>query len=504
MITGTLKTKIDALWQNFYNHGQSEPTDVVNQLTMMMFVKMLDDRQIEMEKRANILGEKIPDKDLIFKSGNYVDEENHISVPYQRLRWSFFKNLNGPEMMDVIRNCVFPFIRKLNAADEGPFTKLMADITFGITSVPLLTATVDGLSDPEINFSDTDLMGDFYEYLLTEANVSGQFRTPRHIIDLIVDMVAPKLGDRIIDPAMGTAGFLTESAKYIKAKYANDLIKVENRKFMNEEMFTGVDTDHTMARIGTMNLALHGISKPSISMDSLLEKGNADPLYGKFDVILANPPFSGNLDYPSTDGKILATCRTKKTELLFIALYLKLLKVGGIAASIVPDGVLFGTDKAHLGIRQELIEHQKILAIVSLPSGVFMPYANVKTSFIIFQKTNCGGGDKIWFASIKNDGFSLDAKRIPIAQNDIPSVENDYFDSDKRESKTRFDDSFLVPLEEIKACDYDLSFNRYRKIQTKQETFRPVSKILADIDEINKITETDVEELKKAIEESEK
>jgi type I restriction enzyme M protein len=504
MITGTLKTKIDALWQNFYNHGQSEPTDVVNQLTMLMFVKMLDDRQIEMEKRANILAEKIPDKDLIFKSGNYVDEENHINVPYQRLRWSFFKNLNGAEMMDVIRNCVFPFIRKLNAADEGPFTKLMADITFGITSVPLLTATVDGLSDPEINFSDTDLMGDFYEYLLTEANVSGQFRTPRHIIDLIVEMVAPKLGDRIIDPAMGTAGFLTESAKYIKAKYPNDLIKVENRKFMNEEMFTGVDTDHTMARIGTMNLALHGISKPSISMDSLLEKGNADPLYGKFDVVLANPPFSGNLDYPATDGKILATCRTKKTELLFIALYLKLLKVGGIAASIVPDGVLFGSDKAHLGMRQELIEHQKILAVVSLPSGVFMPYSNVKTSFIIFQKTNCGGGDKIWFASIENDGFSLDAKRTPIAQNDIPSVENDYFDSGKRESKTRFDDSFLVPFEEIKNCDYDLSFNRYKKVQKKQETFRPASEILANIDEINKTTEADVEELEKAMKESKK
>jgi type I restriction enzyme M protein len=496
MITGTLKTKIDALWQNFYNHGQSEPTDVVNQLTMLMFVKMLDDRQIEIEKRANILHQQIPDKDLIFKSGNYVDEENHINVPYQRLRWSFFKNLNGPEVMDVIRSCVFPFIRKLNAADEGPFTKLMADITFGITSVPLLTATVDGLSDPEINFSDTDLMGDFYEYLLTEANVSGQFRTPRHIIDLIVEMVAPKLGDRIIDPAMGTAGFLTESAKYIKAKYANDLIKVENRKFMNEEMFTGVDTDHTMARIGTMNLALHGISKPSISMDSLLEKGNADPLYGKFDVVLANPPFSGNLDYPATDGKILATCRTKKTELLFIALYLKLLKVGGIAASIVPDGVLFGTDKAHLGIRQELVENQKLLAVVSMPSGIFMPYSGVKTSFIIFQKTNCGGSDKVWFASIKNDGFSLDAKRSSIAQNDIPDILTRYQNPKQEEKQTRLQSSFFVNKSEIKEHNYSFSFNQYHQLPKQSIDFRKPEVIIADMEKGMKAISEDIVSLK--------
>lgn len=503
MITGTLKTKIDALWQNFYNHGQSEPTDVVNQLTMMMFVKMLDDRQIEMEKRANLLGEKIPDKDLIFKSGNYVDEENHINVPYQRLRWSFFKNLNGPEMMDVIRNCVFPFIRKLNAADEGPFTKLMADITFGITSVPLLTATVDGLSDPEINFSDTDLMGDFYEYLLTEANVSGQFRTPRHIIDLIVEMVAPKLGDRIIDPAMGTAGFLTESAKYIKAKYANDLIKVENRKFMNEEMFTGVDTDHTMARIGTMNLALHGISKPSISMDSLLEKGNADPLYGKFDVVLANPPFSGNLDYPATDGKILATCRTKKTELLFIALYLKLLKVGGIAASIIPDGVLFGSDKAHLGIRQELVENQKLLAVVSMPSGIFMPYSGVKTSFIIFQKTNCGGTKNVWFYNMQNDGFSLDTKRSPIPGSDIPTILQRY-SSPEEASRSRFDDSFFVSASEIKANGFALSFAKYHKIKRESVAFRSANAIVSDIESEFKSEENDLIALKEMLSEAKK
>jgi type I restriction enzyme M protein len=497
MITGTLKTKIDALWQNFYNHGQSEPTDVVNQLTMMMFVKMLDDRQVEMEKRANILGEKIPDKDLIFKSGNYVDDENHINVPYQRLRWSFFKNLNGPEMMDVIRNCVFPFIRKLNAADEGPFTKLMADITFGITSVPLLTATVDGLSDPEINFSDTDLMGDFYENLLTEANVSGQFRTPRHIIDLIVEMVAPKLGDRIIDPAMGTAGFLTESAKYIKAKYANDLIKVENRKFMNEEMFTGVDTDHTMARIGTMNLALHGISKPSISMDSLLEKGNADPLYGKFDVVLANPPFSGNLDYPATDGKILATCRTKKTELLFIALYLKLLKVGGVAASIIPDGVLFGSDKAHLGMRQELVEHQKLLAVVSMPQGVFSPYSPVKTSFIIFQKTDCGGTENVWFYNMQNDGFSLDAKRSPIEQNNIPDILERFANLDGEKARTRFDQSFFVSKKDLEANLFTLSFNKYRTIVKKEIKYRPEADIIFDMKETVKDISNDVAELGK-------
>jgi type I restriction enzyme M protein len=500
MITGTLKTKIDALWQNFYNHGQSEPTDVVNQLTMLMFVKMLDDRQIEIEKRANILHQQIPDKDLIFKSGNYVDEENHINVPYQRLRWSFFKNLNGPEMMDVIRNCVFPFIRKLNAADEGPFTKLMADITFGITSVPLLTATVDGLSDPEINFSDTDLMGDFYEYLLTEANVSGQFRTPRHIIDLIVEMVAPKLGDRIIDPAMGTAGFLTESAKYIKAKYANDLIKVENRKFMNEEMFTGVDTDHTMARIGTMNLALHGISKPSISMDSLLEKGNADPLYGKFDVILANPPFSGNLDYPATDGKILATCRTKKTELLFLALYLKLLKVGGIAASIVPDGALENNnDEAYRQIRSEIVEHQKLLAVVSLPAGVFYPYSGVKTSFLIFQKTQCGGTENVWFASLNNDGFTLNAKRNPIEGAEMSSLLQFYSNQESEKAKTPYDQTFLISKERIVENDYLLSYRKYHEIKKENLISRDSKAIIQDIEDTQKSLEGDVASIKRML-----
>jgi type I restriction enzyme M protein len=252
-----------------------------------------------------------------------------------------------------------------------------------------------------------------------------------------------------------------------------------------------------MARIGTMNLALHGISKPSISMDSLLEKGNADPLYGKFDVVLANPPFSGNLDYPATDGKILATCRTKKTELLFIALYLKLLKVGGVAASIIPDGVLFGSDKAHLGMRQELVEHQKLLAVVSMPQGVFSPYSPVKTSFIIFQKTDCGGTENVWFYNMQNDGFSLDAKRSPIEQNNIPDILERFANLDGEKARTRFDQSFFVSKKDLEANLFTLSFNKYRTIVKKEIKYRPEADIIFDMKETVKDISNDVAELGK-------
>lgn len=515
MITGSLKNKINSIWQDFYNENMAQTSEIVNQLTTLMFIKMLDDKQNAVEARASIIGIEPPQSELTFKKGNYKNlevingvEQVKFEIPYEDLRWKNFKNLNGKDLAARIKNYVIPFIKDPNNKAVGKFADYAKKYTFGFDDKErLLTSVVDKLSDDEMNFTNTDLMGDVYEYMCG-SGVSGQFRTPRHIIDMAVEMMKPQLGEKIIDPAMGTAGFIIESAKYIQENQKNELLNVENKKKFNSEMFYGCDNDTNMARIGYMNCILHNIKNPIITVDSLLEHENAKDLFGQYDLVLQNPPFSGSLVESAINGKILGITKTKKTELLFVSLMLMLMKVGGRGMSIVPDGVLFGSDNAHLSLRKELVDKQKLIGIISMPNGLFMAPtkkgsaskgAGVKTSFLIFQRTDNGGTDNVWFYDMRNDGFSLDAKRTPIEGSDIPDILERFKHLDQEMLRKRIEQSFMVPVEEIRKNNYELTFNKYREIERKVVSYRSTHAILDDIERSIQKEEDNFSEIKKML-----
>jgi len=494
MITGELKNKIDAIWQDFYNENMAQNSEVVNQLTTLMFIKMLDDRQRSVEARASMIGENPNPKELIFKKGNYINKDSDFTIPYDDLRWNNFKNLNSLDLANRIKNYVFPFIKDLGKSvqknnDESEMNELTAfskftqkNLNYGFDSKErLLTSIVDKLSDPEIDFSNIDIMGDFYEYLIN-GKITGQFRTPRHIIALANELIKPRLGEKIIDPACGSSGFLIGAAHYIKSNQERDLINVANKKTFSNDSFWGVDNDMMMARISSMNLMLHGIKKPHISTDSLLESENAKDFLNKFDVVMANPPFSGSLVKTAINGSLLAISDTSQTELLFVALFLKILKVGGRCISVVPDGVLANNnEKAYRNLRQELVDKQRLIAVISLPSGVFYPYTPQKTSLILFQKTNGGGTKTVWFYDMKADGYSLNSKRKPIKDNDIPEIIRTYGLIKNSSSFANTNKSFLVNVEEIRKNSYDLSINKYRKLDVKKIEHRFTKTIFDDL-----------------------
>lgn len=515
MITGSLKNKINAIWQDFYNENMAQTSDIVNQLTTLMFIKMLDDQQAAIEAQASIIGVKPKQSDLTFKEGNYKyyevingQKQLKFQIPYEKLRWRNFKHLNATDLARTIKEYVVPFVKDPDNKAIGQFGKYAKKYTFGFDDKErLLESVVDKLSDPELDFTNTDLMGDVYEYMCG-SGISGQYRTPRHIIDMAVEMMQPKLGEKIIDPAMGTAGFIIEAAKYIKEHQRNELMNVSKNKEFTDSMFYGCDNDNNMARIGYMNSVLHGIKNPNFSMDSLLENENMNNYVGKFDLVLANPPFSGSLVETATNGKILTIAKTKKTELLFVALMDLLLKPGGRCMTIVPDGVLFGSDKAHRNLRIELIDKQKLIGVVSMPNGIFSAPskkgsaskgAGVKTSFLIFEKTNHGGTDNVWFYNMTNDGFTLDVKRSPIEGSDIPDIINRFKNIDKENNRTRKDKSFMVPVSEIRSNDYDLTFNKYREIEKIKKIYRPSSEIISDIEKLNKEVTDGLNEIKKLL-----
>ena len=509
MLTGELKRKIDAIWQAFYDENMAQNSDVVNQLTTLMFIKMLDDRQTSLEAQASIIGIQPKQKDLIFKSGNYVNEELNINIPYEELRWKNFKNLNPRDLSNRIKNYVFPFIKGLGGSvAEGEeseiqeltaFSRFAQNIAYGFDEKErLLVTVVDKLSDPDLDFSNLDIMGDFYEYLI-DGKISGQFRTPRHIIAMANEIIKPRLGEKIIDPACGTAGFLIGAAQYIRDHQGTELVNVAKKRVFTNETFYGVDTDKNMDRIGCMNLMLHGIRKPHITADSLLEGENARDFLGVFDIIEANPPFAANLVKNSTNGGLLTITNTTATELLFVALFTKLLKTGGRCISIVPDGVLFGSDNAHKNLRAELIDRQKLIAVISMPSGIFQPYSGVKTSFIYFQKTTPTSDHKVWFYNMEADGYSLNAKRQPIEANDIPDVIMRFNNLVAEADRPRTDKSFMVPLSEIRENGYDLSFNRYRETVREAKVYRPTSEIMADLEANQAEIAKGLEELKKML-----
>jgi type I restriction enzyme M protein len=483
MITGELKSQIDKVWEAFWTGGLSNPLTVIEQMTYLLFIRRLDELQIQKESKANLL--KKPIEDPI-----YTKEESE-------LRWSHFKNMD-PEVMHKLftkQDGVFDFLRNIGNRSAA-FSKFMKGATFMIPTPRLLAQVVEMLSN--IDMADRDTKGDVYEYLLSKiasAGQNGQFRTPRHIIRMMVDLVQPTLDDVVCDPSCGTAGFLTVAGEYIREHYSTELYKEEHRKHFQETMFMGMEFDPTMIRIGGMNLILHGIENPRlIDVDALSEANNS--FTEKATLVLANPPFKGSLDREAVDGKILSVVDSKKTELLFLALILKGLQLGGRAAVIVPDGVLFGSSKAHQQIRTEIIDRQKLEAVISMPSGVFKPYAGVSTAILLFTKTNSGGTDKVWFYDMQADGYSLDDKRNPIEANNINDIISRFHNLKNESKRLRTDQSFMVPLKEIQDNKYDLSINRYKEVVYEEKTYEKPSTIITQIEALDKERQDLLKQLK--------
>ncbi len=472
MITGTIKSQVDRIWDAFWSGGISNPLEVIEQMTYLLFIKRLDELHTAREKKANRTGREI--EDPIFNSKQ------------QKYRWSRFKDFDPATMYDIVVNKVFPFMKTLGDA-ESTYAGHMKDARFTIPTPALLAKVVDMLSDIEMD--DRDTKGDLYEYMLGKiatAGHNGQFRTPRHIIKLMVDMMAPKPGDIICDPACGTAGFLVAAAEYL-LRHHHDAIYADRKSAnrFNEDTFHGFDFDSTMLRVGSMNMLLHGIENPKIENRDSLSQSHAG-VEEQFSLILANPPFAGSLDYESTAKDLQQMVKTKKTELLFLALFLRLLKPGGRAAVIVPEGVLFGSSKAHKALRRMLVEDHRLDGIVSMPSGVFRPYAGVSTAILMFTKTNSGGTDNVWFYDMRADGYSLDDKRNPLDgsrhENDnLPDTLKRWQHRNKESERARIDQSFLVPKAEIVGNDYDLSINRYKQVIHATVQYDSPKKILAEL-----------------------
>ncbi len=493
MVTGPLKSKVDKVWNAFWTGGIANPMEVIEQITYLLFVRRLDELQTLKENKANTTGKPI--ENPVYPDG--VDDFGRTPRPFSDLRWSVFKNRPAAEMFEIVDSHVFPFIRSLG--EEGSsFAANMKDARFTIPTPALLSKVVDLLEG--IPMDDRDTKGDIYEYMLGKLATSGQngqFRTSRHIIKLMVDMVAPTPEDTIIDPAAGTAGFLVAAAEYVREHHPELWADARLREHFDRTMFTGFDSDAAMSRIGSMNMLLHGVENATIQRRDSLAEEHADAV-DQYSLVLANPPFAGSLDYETTAKDLLTVVKTKKTELLFLALMLRLLKNGGRAAVIVPDGVLFGASKAHRELRRMLVEDHKLDAVVKLPSGTFKPYTGVSTAILFFTKTSSGGTDSVWFYDVRADGFTLDDKRTPTEANDLPDVlarwqslhpqplpegsRSDRHEGGSEElSRPRTAQSFLVPKSEIAAQNYDLSLNRYKEVEHEEVDHRPPAEILADL-----------------------
>lgn len=482
MITGEIKSQVDKVWNTFWSGGISNPLDVVEQITYLLFLKRLDERQLLEEKRANLLQQ--PMQNPVFPPGN--DPKGR---PYADLRWSRFKNLGPDEMFTVMGDHVFPFLRNelptLANGELSTYSHHMRDAQFVIKDAGLLQQAVDGIDN--INMDGRDTKGDLYEYMLSKlasAGTLGQYRTPRHVIDLMVAMTAPQPLEAVCDPAAGTGGFLVQTGEYLRENHPHLLINPESNNFFHNGQFHGFDIDSKMLRIGSMNMMLHGVENPTIvRRNSLAELHSTEG--EKYDLILANPPFAGSLDYDNVAKDLLSLVKTKKTELLFMALFIRLLKPGGRAAVVVPDGVLFGSSKAHKELRKMIVEGHRLEAVVKLPSGVFRPYSGVSTAILFFTKTNSGGTDNVWFYDVRSDGFSLDDRRTPLGSSDLPDVLTRWKERTTAElTRARTDQSFCVPLSEIAENDYDLALNRYREIEHDVVEHAAPEDILAALDQL--------------------
>ena len=510
MVTGTIKNKVDKIWTDIWAGGITNPLTVIEQLTYLMFIRSLDEKELETEEFENMMGKVNPEK--IFPQ----------TPTGQAMRWSKFKDRDPRDIYDLISKRVFPAIKSFKngrlpdfdasgeiievddssagSTEDTAFSRYMSDAMFLIPTPQVLQKIITGLEDLYDNdISDMDMQGDLYEYMLgklSTAGQNGQFRTPRHIIKMMVDLIQPTPDDVICDPACGTAGFLVGAAKYIRDHY-EDTMTQEQWDAYSSTMFTGFDTDRTMLRISAMNLMLHSIKSPEIDYKDSVSKQN--DISSKYTICLANPPFKGTIDAESINANLKAVTNTKKTELLFLALFIRMLKIGGRCACIVPDGVLFGSSKAHKAIREELVERHQLIAVISMPSGVFKPYAGVSTAVLIFTKTGAGGTDKVWFYDMKADGLSLDDKRSEINDNDIPDIVTRFHNLDGEAERKRTEQSFFVPKDEIKNNDYDLSINKYKETEYIPVEYPPTEEILAEIEQINKQVEKETAVLRKLL-----
>ena len=507
MITGVIKNKVDKIWTDTWAGGITNPLTVIEQLTYLMFIRSLDEKELETEAFENMTGSSM---EKIFPQ----------SEAGQSMRWSKFKELDARDIYRIISQRVFPAIKNMKdgklpdfdengelllpsgTSDESKtaFSKYMADAAFLMPTPQVLQKIITGLDELyENDISDLDMQGDVYEYMLDKlstAGQNGQFRTPKHIREMMVNLIAPTPDDLICDPACGTAGFLVSSAEFIRSHYESEMTEKQWDAF-GSDMFTGFDTDPTMLRISAMNMMLHSISNPRISYQDSVSKQNT--VVGEYTICLANPPFKGTIDAETISDDLKAVTNTKKTELLFVALFLRMLRNGGRCACIVPDGVLFGSSKAHVAIRKELVENHMLQAVISMPSGVFKPYAGVSTAVLVFTKTGAGGTDNVWFYDMKADGFSLDDKRSAVKENDIPDIVKRFHKLEEEQDRKRTDQSFMVPKQEIVDNGYDLSINKYKKVEYVPVEYPPTEEILAEIEKINQQVEIETAELRKLL-----
>ena len=498
MITGELKNRIDGLWDIFAAGGLVNPLEVIEQITYLMFIHDLDDTDNTRAKESAMLG-------LPYKS--IFSDEVEIggrTIEGNQLKWSVFHDMPAAKMYSIMQEWIFPFIKDLHGNKESAYSKYMGDAIFKLPTPLVLSKVVDSLDEIYKSMKEVkgmDIRGDVYEYLLSKiasAGRNGQFRTPRHIIRMMVELMDPKADDIICDPACGTSGFLVSAAEYLKETKKEEIFynKAKKEHYMSG-MFHGFDMDRTMLRIGAMNMMTHGIENPFIEYRDSLSDQNTDR--DKYSLILANPPFKGSLDYDSVTPDLLKMCKTKKTELLFLALFIKMLKVGGRCACIVPDGVLFGSSKAHKDIRKQIVEENRLEAVISMPSGVFKPYAGVSTAILIFTKTGHGGTDNIWFYDMQADGLSLDDKRSPVNENDIPDIIERFRNRDKELDRARTEKSFFVTKDEIKENDYDLSINKYKEIEYVPVEYPSTLEIMTNHREMEIEISKEMDELEKLL-----
>jgi type I restriction enzyme M protein len=515
MITGAIKSQIDQIWNAFWSGGISNPIEVIEQITYLLFLRRLDDLHALEENKATRL-DKAMERRIFPEGKDGIGTEG--GRPYDDLRWSRFRHFAPADMYSVVSEHVFPFLRRIGG-DASTYAHHMKDARFTIPTASLLAKVVDLLDN--VPMEDRDTKGDLYEYMLGKiatAGQNGQFRTPRHIIRLMVELTAPQPTDIICDPACGTAGFLVAAGEYVRERHPKVLHDPKLREHFHHGMFHGYDFDNTMLRIGSMNMLLHGVENPDIRYrDSLAQDHAADE--EAYTLVLANPPFAGSLDYENTAKDLLQIVKTKKTELLFLALFLKLLKPGGRAAVIVPEGVLFGSSKAHKELRRILVEEQKLDAIVKLPGGVFKPYAGVSTAILLFTKTNSGGTDLVWFYDVEADGWSLDDKRTPLlpeeklgpvraialspeehAKNNLPDVVARWAAREAAErERPRTAQSFCVPKADIAAQGYDLSLNRYKEVVHEEVEHRSPKEILAELQQLEEEIQQGMKELEEML-----
>lgn len=496
MITGEKKQQVDNIWQIFWNSGFTQPSAIFEQITYLLFMKLLDEKQLEKEAIANLTGDPLLNPS--FPEGLWHNPNTDRDVPYSEMRWHNFKDMEASAMLNRVRNDVFIFLRHIGG-DGSVYSKAMEDTVFQITNARLLSRVVEAIE--ELVADGADMMGDIYEYMLGKmaaSGTNGQFRTPRHIIRMMVELMRPTLDDTICDPAMGSAGFIMEAARYIAEHQGDELLNIENRDRYRSEIFHGSDSDASMMRIGCMNMMLHDVDKPQLHYRNSLSDENNDT--NKYTLCLANPPFAGSLDQDDIAHSLRAAVKTKKTELLFLALMMRMLQSGGRCASVVPDTVLTGDAQAYKTIRSALVDNHCLQAVISMPSGVFQPYSGVSTAIIIFTKTGTGGTDRVWFYDMRADGFSLTTQRIPTpGQDDIPDIIHRFHHQEEETGRSRKEQSFFITADEIRENGYDLSYKRYHEVEREAIVYDAPEVIVARIEERQKAIDAAFAEFKKLL-----